>query len=271
MAPFIHPSSFVSPETQLDHDVFIGPFCSIGSGVRLRAGVRLHSHITIEGHTDIGDNTQVYPFATLGLAPQHLAYKGEPTRLIIGCNNQIREHVTIHRGTPMDQSLTSIGSHCLFMVGCHVAHDCTIGDHVVLANQTTLGGHVKLGDHVYIGGISAVLQFVRLGKGSMVAGFSGLTQDLPPYGLGSGPRCTMEGLNMKKLRHLGMDRQEIRALHAAYQWLFYDQDTPFASRIQSLAPDLLIYPCVQELKAFLLEQERRPICMPARSSFHATS
>lgn len=254
----------VDPKAQIGAGVHIGPYCVVGPHVTIDDGVHLHSHVVVDGRTRIGPHVKVFPFSTIGVAPQHLKYNGELTCVDIGAHTEIRENVTIHRGTVMDQGITSIGQHCLLMVGCHVAHDCRLGNHIVLANQTTLGGHVVLDDHVYTGGVTAVLQFVRLGRGAMVAGFSGLTQDLPPYGLAAGTRCSLQGLNMKKLQHLGVARTEMHALRKAYDWIFYDDQQPFQKKVDTLPSDLLAFPTVQELKTFLAQQDHRPICTPPK-------
>lgn len=261
-APFIHPSAIIDPSAVVSDDVKIEAYSIVGAGVVLEPGVHVHSHVVIHGMTHVGARTEIFPFSTLGMAPQHLHYKGEPTRLIIGHDTQIREHVTIHRGTPMDKSLTQIGSHCLLMVGCHIAHDCVIGDHAVLANQTTLAGHVVLEDHVYTGGITAVLQFAHLGRGAMVAGFSGLAMDVIPYGFVSGRPCTLGGLNRKKLSHLGMAREEIRALYEAYHFLFHSEDNTLEWRINNIPAHLHAFASVQEILAFLRRPRVRTLCMP---------
>ena len=176
----VHPTAIVAPEADLGSDVQIGPYCIVGSDVTLGDQVRLHSHVVVDGRTTIGAETVIYPFASIGLRPQDLKYRGEASELIVGARNQIREHVTMNPGTEGGRMETRVGNDCLFMIATHVAHDCIIGDHVVMANNATLGGHVEVGDYAIIGGLAAVHQFVRIGAHSMVGGMSGIEQDLIP-------------------------------------------------------------------------------------------
>jgi UDP-N-acetylglucosamine acyltransferase len=179
----IHPTALVDPAAALSEDVTIGPYCVVGPGVELGAGVRLDSHVVVVGRTTLGDGCRVFPFACLGHRPQDLKYRGEDTRLVIGRNNQIREHVTMHPGTAGGGGVTRVGDDGLYMAGIHVAHDCRVGNGVIMANDATLGGHVEVQDHAYLGGLCAVHQFVRIGRQAMIGGLAGVEQDVIPYGM----------------------------------------------------------------------------------------
>ena len=190
----IHPTAIISSPENIGDDVRIGPYCTIGPDVILDNCVQLHSHVVIDGHTSVGYKSTIYPFASIGFPPQDLKYKGEKSKLIIGERNEIREHVTINPGTEGGLMETRIGDNCLFMIGSHIAHDCVVGNHVILANNATLGGHVEVGDYAIIGGLSGVHQFVRIGAHAMVGGMSGVEQDLIPYGSAMGERARLRGL-----------------------------------------------------------------------------
>src|SRR5215475_7057845 len=168
--PQIHPTAVVAPGARLADNVVIGPYCIIGEHVTLAAGVNLKSHVVVEGRTTIGERTRIFPFASIGHVPQDLKYDGEASSLEIGADNTIREHVTMNPGTAGGGMVTRVGDHCLFMVGAHVAHDCQIGNYVIMANNATLAGHVVVEDHAVLGGLSAVHQFVRIGKHAMIGG-----------------------------------------------------------------------------------------------------
>ncbi len=258
----IHPTSVVSEKAILGKNVIIGPYCCVGAEVVLEDGVFLHSHVVVEGHTHIGKDSVVFPFASLGKAPQSLSYQGEITSLRIGHNTIIREHATLHRGTAKGGGETVIGSHCFLMVGAHVAHDCMLGDHVVLSNHATLGGHVVLGDHVTLGGLTAVHQFTRIGEGAMLGGFSAIEKDIIPYGMVNGRRGGLAGINARKLRSLHFSREEISALYAAYEWIFSASTDPLMQRMHALPPDLLAFPSVQKVHDFILTATQRPLCLP---------
>ncbi|EJL21450.1 acyl-(acyl-carrier-protein)--UDP-N-acetylglucosamine O-acyltransferase [Caulobacter sp. AP07] len=259
----IHPSAIVSPGAQLGQDVEIGPFCTVGPKVRLGDGVRLVSHVVVDGATTIGAGTQVYPFAFLGGAPQHLAHKGEDTRLVIGERNTIREHVTMHTGTVGGGGVTTVGSDSLYMVGAHVAHDCVIGDRVTFANNATLGGHVVIGDFVFMGGLSAVHQFTRIGRYSFVGGGGVVTKDIIPYGSVWGNHAHLEGLNLVGLKRRGFTREAINALRAAYRLLFADEGT-FQERLDDVVEAHAGTPEVMEIVDFIRAEANRPLCLPER-------
>jgi len=259
----IHPTAIVSPGAQLGQDVEVGAFCTVGPQVQLGDGVRLVSHVVIEGATQIGAGTTVHPFAVLGGAPQHLAHKGEETRLVIGERNIIREHVTMHTGTVGGGGVTKIGSDSLYMVGAHVAHDCIVGDRVTFANNATLGGHVVIGDFVFMGGLCAVHQFTRIGRYSFVGGGGVVTKDIIPYGSVWGNHAHLEGLNLVGLKRRGFSREAINALRAAYRLLFADEGT-FQERLDDVAETHAGTPEVMEIVDFIRADANRPLCLPER-------
>ena len=193
----VHPTAIVDSGAKLADDVTIGPYCLVGGEVSLGVGVEVMSHVVIDGRTEIGQGCRIYPFTALGLRPQDLKYEGEPSHLVIGDNNTIREHVTMNPGTRGGGMVTRVGNDCLFMVGVHVAHDCRIGDNVIMAKEATLAGHVVVEDHAIIGGLAAVHQFVRIGQHAMVGGMSGVEQDVIPFGSVMGERASLTGLNLE--------------------------------------------------------------------------
>jgi len=258
----IHPSALVDPAAELGEDVQIGPYCIVGPGVRLGDRVQLKSHVVVEGVTEIGADTIVHAFANLGGPPQHLAHKGEPTRLVIGAHNTIREHVTMHTGTVMGGGLTRVGSHSLFMVASHVAHDCIVGDHVVFANNATLGGHVTVGDFVFMGGLSAVHQHTRVGHHAFIGGLAAVTKDVIPFGSVWGVYAHLEGLNLVGLKRRGFSRDQINDLRAAYRLLFAPEGT-FQERLDDLARVFAASPEVSEIVDFIRADANRPLCLPA--------
>jgi len=259
----IHPTAIVSPGAQLGQDVEIGAFCTVGPQVQLGDGVRLVSHVVVEGATQIGGGTTIHPFAVLGGAPQHLAHRGEDTRLVIGERNIIREHVTMHTGTVGGGGVTKVGSDSLYMVGAHVAHDCIVGDRVTFANNATLGGHVVIGDFVFMGGLCAVHQFTRIGRYSFVGGGGVVTKDIIPYGSVWGNHAHLEGLNLVGLKRRGFSREAINALRAAYRLLFADEGT-FQERLDDVSETHAGTPEVMEIVDFIRAEANRPLCLPER-------
>ncbi|HVY12695.1 MAG TPA: acyl-ACP--UDP-N-acetylglucosamine O-acyltransferase [Alphaproteobacteria bacterium] len=257
----IHSTAIVDKAAEIGADVSIGPYCVVGPKVKLGKGVRLHSHVVLDGITEVGEGTEIYPFASIGLAPQDLKYKGEPSKLVIGARNRIREHVTINPGTEGGGLLTSIGDDCLLMVGAHVAHDCKIGHHVILVNNATLAGHVQVGDHAIIGGNSAVHQFVRIGAHAMVGGMSGVENDVIPYGTVLGDRARLAGLNLVGLERRGFARDQIHALRSAYRMLFAPEGT-FSERLESVAEGYREVTPVADIVAFIRAKSSRALCQP---------
>lgn len=257
----IHPTALIEAGAELAPDVSVGPYCHIGSNVRLDAGVTLHSHVVVDGHTHVGAGTEVFPFAVIGKPPQHRGYKGEPTQLLIGKNCVIREHATLHPGTPMDAGRTVVGDNCLLMVGTHVAHDCVVGNNVIMANNATLGGHVTVGDFANFGGFSAIHQHVRIGKFAMIGGMSGVENDVIPYGSVMGDRARLAGLNMIGLKRRGFDRDAIHLLRKAYRLLFAAEGT-LAERLEDVSELFSDNQVVMDIVEFVRADSARAICQP---------
>ena len=258
----IHPTALVDAGAQLADDVEVGAFCTVGPQAILAAGVRLVSHAVIEGATEIGAGTVVHPFAVLGGAPQHLAHKGEPTRLVIGERNIIREHVTMHTGTVAGGGVTRVGSDSLYMVASHVAHDCVVGDGVTFANNATLGGHVHVGDGVFMGGLCAAHQYTRIGRFAFIGGVSAVTKDVIPFGSVWGVHAHLEGLNLVGLKRRGFAREAISNLRAAYRLLFGPEGT-FQERLEDVSRVFAGSPEVTEIVDFIRADASRPLCLPA--------
>ena len=261
MSAAIHPSALVDPKAELGEDVEIGPYCIVGPQVVLRAGVRLLSHVNVEGRTEIGEGCTVHAFASLGGPPQHLAHKGESTRLIVGARNSIREHVTMNTGTVAGGALTRVGDDGLFMVGSHVAHDCVVGHHVVFANNATLGGHVHMGDYVFMGGLSAVHQHTRVGRQAFIGGLAAVTKDVIPFGSVWGVYAHLEGLNLVGLKRRGFGREQIKDLRSAYRLLFGPEGT-FQERLDDVARVFDHNEDVREIVDFIRADASRPLCLP---------
>ncbi len=261
----IHATAIIEPGAKLGADVSIGPYCIVGRHVELDDNVELVSHVTIAGHTKIGARTRIYPFASIGHPPQDLKYKGEPSRLVIGMDNTIREHVTMSPGTGGGGMLTSVGDHGLFMVASHVAHDCHVGNHVVLANNATIGGHVVLEDWVILGGLAAVHQFVRIGKHAIIGGMSGVENDVIPYGSVMGDRARLAGLNVVGLKRRGFDRDALHDIRRAFRLLFADEGT-MAERLTDVAELFPDNEPVMEIVRFIQTASERAICQPHRNA-----
>ena len=215
----IHPTAIVSEKAQLGADTFIGPYSIVGAEVVLGAGVRVESHAVLEGRTRIGDETHIYPFVSIGLAPQDLKYKGEPAETFIGARNEIREFVTIHRGTEGGGMLTAVGDDCLIMAQAHIAHDCLIGNRVIMANAATLAGHVTVADGANIGAYSGVHQFCRVGREAYVGGYSVVVKDALPFALTVGNHAKCYGPNKEGMRRRNYSPEAIAALHHAFHLL----------------------------------------------------
>ena len=216
----IHPTAIVHPAAEIGENVTIGPYSIIGEMVTLGDGCEIGPHVTIEGTTTIGPETRIFQFASIGGPPQDFSYRGEDTRVHIGARVMIREYVTVHRGTVRGRSATVIGDDCYLMAYCHVAHDCVLGNGVIMANSAHLGGHIELGEKAILGGIVAVHQFVRVGEFALVGGVSGVAKDVPPYTLASGSRIYVYGLNEVGLRRNGFPRETILKLKKAFKIAF---------------------------------------------------
>jgi UDP-N-acetylglucosamine acyltransferase len=257
----IHPSAIISKSVKLGANVEVGPFCVLEGDIQIGEGTILKSHVVIEGDVLIGKNNVIFPFAAIGQRPQDLKFKGEKSKIIIGDNNHIREHVTIHPGTKDGIMETKIGNNCLLMVGVHIAHDCVVGNDVILANNATLAGHVIVGDHAIIGGLSAIHQFARIGQHAMIGGMSGVEGDVIPYGTVIGERASLAGLNIVGMKRRGISRDEIHALRNFFKKLFSISEGSFSIRVENLAKE---FPnqTVQDVVRFVKEESSRSFCQP---------
>ncbi|NNK77340.1 MAG: acyl-ACP--UDP-N-acetylglucosamine O-acyltransferase [Litoreibacter sp.] len=256
----IHPSAFVEDGAQIADGVKVGSFCTVGADVSLGPGVELKSHVVVTGRTAIGPDTVIFPFATIGEIPQDLKFDGENTRLEIGARNRIREGVTMNTGTQGGGGLTKIGDDCLFMTGAHVGHDATVGNGVIMANQSALAGHCMIEDKVIIGGLSGIHQFVRVGRGAIIGAVTMVTNDVIPYGLVQAPRGELDGLNYVGLKRSGVARSDITALRAAYQML-RQGDGAFQDRARRLSEETESE-YVREVVDFILGESDRSFLTP---------
>jgi UDP-N-acetylglucosamine acyltransferase len=257
----IHPTAIIGTGAKLGTDVSVGAYSLIGPHADIGDGAVIHSHVVVTGHTRLGSGVKVFPFASIGHAPQDLKFRGEASRLEVGDQTVIRENVTMNPGTEGGGMLTRVGSRCLIMVGSHVAHDCQIGDDVILVNNSTLAGHVRIADRAIIGGMSAVHQWVRIGEGAFVGGMTGVENDVIPFGTVIGNRAALGGLNLVGLRRAGSPREDVHALRAAYKLLFEGAD-PLAKRVDLVEAEFGGSPLVDKLIAFIREGGDRAICTP---------
>ncbi len=255
----IHPTAVIEEGAQLGKNVKVGAYCVVGPNAKLGEGVDLKSHVVVAGWTTIGEGTVVYPFASLGHAPQDLKYAGEKSELIIGKRNTIREHVTMNPGTDGGGLKTVIGDNCLFMTASHVAHDCIIGNNVIMANNATLAGHVHVGDHCVLGGLSAVHQFVRIGAHAMIGGMSGVENDVIPFGLVKGERAHLAGLNYVGLERRGFTKEQIRTLLKAFKAIFEDSSGTLAERTAKAAKLFSSDESAMRIVEFIREREDRSV------------
>ena len=258
----IHPTAIISSSASLHASVQVGPYCVVEGNVTIGEGTVLHSHVVVAGHTTIGKHNQIFPFASLGHAPQDLKFKGEISQLEIGDYNVIREHVTMNPGTAGGGLLTRVGNHCLFMMASHVAHDCKVGNHVILANNATLAGHVEVADNVVIGGLAAVHQFVRIGSHAMIGGMSGVEHDVIPFGSVMGERANLAGLNLVGLKRRGFDRDAIHALRGAYKMLFDEERGTLTDRLKQVKMQFSTQPQVLDILGFIEDKSSRSLCVP---------
>ena len=251
----IHPTAIVSDRAQLGEDCFVGAYCIIGDEVVLGAGVRIESHAVIEGRTRIGDGTHIYPFASIGLAPQDLKYRGEAAETRIGARNQIREFVTIHRGTEGGGMLTAIGDDCLIMAQAHVAHDCLVGDRVIMANAATLAGHVSVASGANIGAYSGVHQFCRIGREAYVGGYSVVVKDALPFALTVGNHAKCYGLNKEGMRRRNYPPTTIATLHHAFHLLLASKLNT-SQAVAAIRAEITDSPETEELLTFIETSQR---------------
>ena len=256
----IHPTSIIDKNAKISKNAKIGPYTLIGPNVEIGDNVEVYSHVNIEGNTKIGDGTKIFPFASIGSQPQDLKYKGEENSLVIGKNNTIREYVTINPGTRGGGGITAIGNNCLFMISSHIAHDCYVGNNVIIANNVPLGGHVTIEDNVVIGGNSAVQQFTRIGKMAMIGGMTGVLYDVIPYGLSTGNRNFLQGINLIGLRRSKFDNKDILGLNEAYKEIFATKN--LTKNISKLNGVFKENPLVKNVIEFITKDKKRSICTP---------
>ncbi|MEZ5828209.1 MAG: acyl-ACP--UDP-N-acetylglucosamine O-acyltransferase [Hyphomicrobiales bacterium] len=257
----IHATAVVDPSARLGKNVEIGAFCVVGPHVELGDDVVLQPHAVITGRATLGPGCKVFPFASIGQAPQDLKFHDEPSTLSIGANTIVREHVTINPGTESGHMATRVGSNCFLMIGAHIAHDCQIGDNVTLVNGVTLGGHVAIGDGAIVGGLSAVHQFVRIGSYSFVGGMSGVAADLIPFGMAVGNRANLSGLNIIGLKRKGCPREQIHELRQAYRMLFSSEGT-LKERLEDVEAMFSKNPLAKEIIDFIKSDSDRSFCVP---------
>lgn len=261
MGTNIHQTAIVEEGASLGMNVTIGAYSCVGANVQLGDNVELKSHVVIGGSTRIGSGCRLFSFASIGQQPQDLKFHGEDSWLEVGENNTIREYVTMNPGTEGGGMVTRVGSNCMFMVGAHIAHDCAIGDGVIMANYASLGGHVYVGDNAIIGGLAAVHQFVRIGSYAMIGGMSGVEQDVIPYGSVMGDRATLCGLNIVGLKRRGFTRDIIRSMRDAYSQLFDSRGT-LQDRAQQVRISYAKTKEVMDIVEFLSGETTRSFCLP---------
>lgn len=256
----IHPTAIIDPSAEIDSSVKIGAYSVIGAHVKIAKDCNIHAHVVIEGRTTIGKNCEIFSFACLGKAPQHLRYDGEPAELIIGNNNIIREHVTMHIGTALGNMKTVIGDNGMFMASSHVAHDCIVGDNFILAQNAALGGHCEVADNVYFGAYSAAHQFVRIGHNAMIGGLTAVIADIIPYGNVFGERGHLQGLNLIGMKRRGMAKSDIKFIKSAFDHIFL-QDGVFQDNLASAKTEFGDNQAVKEMIDFIEQGGSRPLCV----------
>jgi UDP-N-acetylglucosamine acyltransferase len=258
---FIHASACVEPGAALCEGVEIGPFCHVGARVRLGEGVKLVSHVVVAGETEIGARTRIFPFASIGHEPQDLKYRGERTTLTIGADCLIRESVTMNPGTTGGGGETLVGAGCAFLAGSHVAHDCQVGDGVILSNNVMLAGHCRVGDDAIMGGGAAAHQFVRIGAHAFVGGLTGLTEDLIPFGVAVGDRARLAGVNVVGMKRRGYSLEDVQSVRRAYKALFSGEGT-LQARVEAVALEFAGVAPVETIVAFLKAGGDRGVTIP---------
>ena len=259
----IHKTCIIDSKAKISKTAKIGPYTIIGPNVQIDDEVQIYSHVNITGYTKIGTRTKIFPFASIGTQPQDLKYKGEKNSLVIGKNNIVREYVTINPGTKGGGGVTKIGDNCLFMISSHIAHDCKIGNDVVVANNVPLGGHVIIEDGVIIGGNSAVQQFTRIGRLAMIGGMTGVLKDVIPFGLSFGNRNFLKGINIIGLKRKNYENKKIMQLNEAYKKIFSSQN--FHENLNKINGEYKDNELVQEVTNFISKDKKRPICSPLKN------
>ena len=263
----IHSSAIVDERARIGENVRIGPWCMVGPHVTLADGVHLHASVIVDGHTTLREGVEVYPFVTIGLAPQDLKYAGEPTFCEIGAGTVLRENVTIHRGTAQGEALTRVGSNCLVMANAHIAHDCLIGDRVIIVNNVVMGGHVEIADDAKVMGSAALHQFVRVGRGAVVGGVCGVEMDVIPYGSVLGNRARLVGLNWIGLKRSGVAPDEMQAMRRAFRELYPrhgGSETVLEARIAAVRIEYGHLPRIAEMLDFMEAPSHRGLTRVAR-------
>ncbi len=255
----IDKTALINKNAKIHSSVKIGPYTIIGPNVEIGENTEVQSHVSITGNTKIGKGNKIYPFVSIN-DPQDLKYNGEETSLVIGDNNRIREYVTINPGTVGGGGKTIIGNNCLFMISSHIAHDCQVGNNVIIANNVPLGGHAIIEDNVVIGGNSAVQQFTRIGKMAMIGGMTGVLHDVIPYGLSTGNRNSLQGLNLIGLRRAKFENKDILGLSEAYKEIFATKN--INENINKLNGSFQKNPLVKEVIEFITKDKKRSICTP---------
>ena len=256
----IHNTAIIDKNAKISNNVKIGPYCIIGPNVEIDSDTILHSHVNLVGNTKIGKNNEIFPFASIGTPPQDLKYKGEKNSLVIGNNNKFREYVNINPGTQSGGGMTKIGDNNLFMVYCHVAHDCNISNSIVLANNVQVGGHVSIHDNAIVGGSCAIHQFSRIGESAMIGGMTGVLSDVIPFGLSLGNRNNLVGLNLIGLRRAKISNENIKIMQEAYNIIFQSEN--FRSNIDKLNSELRNNQFVKKILSFINSDKKRPISVP---------
>ncbi len=257
----ISPTAVIADGAQISESAEIGHFCVVGKDAVIAGGVKLHSHVVVEGKTTIGENTEIFPFTSLGHIPQDKKFAGEQCRLEIGKSNMIRENVTMNPGTAGDNCLTRVGDNNLFMVGSHVAHDCIVGNNVIFANNATLAGHCHVEDFAIMGGLSAVHQFVRIGENAFVGGMTGVENDVIPFGMVMGNRASLVGLNIVGLRRRNMEKDKIQTLRKAYRMMFSQEGT-LKERVEDVDKMFGDDEGVRQIIDFIRDESSRSLCTP---------
>ena len=256
----IHKTAIIDTKAKISSTVEIGPYSIIGPNVEIGDHAIIQSHVNIIGHTIIGNNNKIYPFASIGSDPQDMKYKSEKTKLLIGDNNIIREYVTINPGTVQGGGITKIGDNNLIMISAHIAHDCIVGNNIVIANSAAIAGHAEIGDNVIIGGNCGIQQFTRIGKMAMIGGMTGVSRDVIPYGLSTGNRNYLNGINVVGLRRNKVSNKEIIGLTDAYKVLFRTES--LNDNLNKLNGEFKENYLVKEVVEFINKDKKRPICTP---------